>query len=164
MKVKKLFIIRHAKAEEHTFAKKDYDRNIIEKGILRASKIAPLLKDKFHKDNRTVFISSSANRAIQTAHLFAEVLDFPIASIIQTKTIYEAHYQDILQEINKVSDHVDTVFVFGHNPGLSDLTNYLCNTYINLKTSAVAIVNLDESIDFSTLSGSTAYLQEVCSE
>ncbi|MCI0920714.1 SixA phosphatase family protein [Sphingobacterium rhinopitheci] len=164
MIVKKLFIIRHGKAEEHAFSQADYDRNLIEKGINRSKTIANQLKEQICIDDNTCFISSSANRAIQTANLFAEILKFPVDRIIQNKAIYEAYYQDILTVINKVPQHIDTVFVFGHNPGLSDLTNYICNSYITLKTSAVAKIHIEEGLDFTMLSGGTAYLQKVISE
>lgn len=164
MKVKKLFIIRHAKAEEHTFTTTDYNRNLIAKGINRAKNIAPLLKNKYQDNDKIIFLSSSANRAVQTAEIFAKSLDFPTHSILLTKKIYEAHYQDILTEINKIPDHIDTVFIFGHNPGLSDLTNYLCNSYITLNTSAVAELDIEEGLEFAMLSAGTASLKMVFSE
>lgn len=164
MTTKKLFIIRHAKAEDHSFAAIDYDRNLIDKGMERAKRIATSLYDTLPIDAKTVFISSSANRAIQTAELFAKILNFPPESILQTKKIYEAPYENILKEINKVPDNIDTIFLFGHNPGLSDLTNYLCNSYINLNTSAVAEIRVEEGLNFSELSGNTANLIQILSE
>lgn len=164
MKPKKLFIIRHAKAEEHSILKSDFNRNLIQKGILRATKIAQMLGEKYLIDEKTLFVSSSANRAIQTANIFASILNFPLMSIIQTKNIYEAYYQDILKELNRIPNNIDTVFLFGHNPGLSDLTNYLCNSYISLKTAELAEINIEEGLYFSELSGNTATLKRIISE
>lgn len=164
MNTKKLFIVRHAKAEEHSFATNDYKRNLIERGELRATKIARLLKDTITINSQTLFVSSSANRAIQTAELFCSELDYPISSIIQTKEIYEADYKTILKIINQIPNHIETVVIFGHNPGLSDLTNYICNSYITLKTSAVAAITLEKDLNFSELSGNTAYLDKIFTE
>lgn len=156
--------MRHAKAEEHTFSKHDFNRNITDKGIKRASKLALELKENVDLDANCLCISSSANRALQTAHIFVEILDLPKSQIIQKESIYEASYKEILNEINQVPAHIDTLFVFGHNPGLSDLVNYLCDSYITLTTSAIAEIKIEDGLNFAELSGNTAYLKQVISE
>lgn len=161
---KKLYIIRHAKAEIPTWEKKDFDRNIMDKGAARAQHISNKLKDILAIDKHTAVISSSANRAIQTAQIFCTSLGFPLQNILQTKAIYEAYYLDILNIINQIPKQIDTVLVFGHNPGLSDLTNYICNSYIDLKTSQVAVITIEEGIDFGSLSGGTGTLKETITE
>lgn len=160
---KKLYIIRHAKAELHSFDKRDYDRNIIEKGKERASRIAHELRDVLKITDNTLVISSSANRAIQTAEIFCPILNLPSDKIQQEKSIYEAYFKDILQVINSVDNSVDTLLIFGHNPGLSDLANYICDSYIDLKTSHVACITLEEDLHFSELSSGTAHLNKVLS-
>ncbi|ERJ60630.1 SixA phosphatase family protein [Sphingobacterium paucimobilis] len=164
MSSKKLFIIRHAKAEIPIWEKKDFDRNIMDKGAARAQHIANKLKDIVTIDEKTAVLSSTANRAIQTAHIFCTSLAFPLQNILQTKAIYEAYYLDILNIINQMPAHIDTLLVFGHNPGLSDLTNYICNSYIELKTSHCAVINLEDGIDFASLSGGTATLVQTITE
>lgn len=161
MQKKKLYLIRHAKAEEYNLGKRDHDRDIVDKGKMRASQISKDLAGALRVTSYTLVISSTANRAMQTAELFCNKLNYPLSSIQQEKAIYEAFYLDILKVINKISDQVDTVLVFGHNPGLSDLTNYLTNSYIDLKTSHVAIIELETGIDFQTLSGGTATLKSI---
>lgn len=160
---KKLYIIRHAKAELHSFDKRDYDRDIIKKGEERATRIANELRDIIEITDNTLVISSSANRAIQTADIFCSILGFPIETVQQEKSIYEAYFKDILQIINAVANDIDTLLVFGHNPGLSDLTNYICDSYIDLKTSHVACISLEEGLHFSELSSGTAHLNKILS-
>lgn len=164
MTTKTLYIIRHAKAELPTWDKRDFDRNIITKGIDRATTIAEYLKTFLSIRENTAVYSSSANRAIQTAEIFCKTLGFPLKDIQQTREIYEAHHLDILRVINQTANNIDTLLVFGHNPGLSNLTNYICDTYIDLKTSHVAVIELEEGIDFATLSGSTGNLKQVITE
>lgn len=164
MATKTLYIIRHAKAELPTWDKRDFDRNIITKGIQRATEIAAHLKTLLSINENMAVYSSSANRAIQTAEIFCKTLSFPIEDIQQTREIYEAQHLDILRVINQTADHVDTLFVFGHNPGLSNLTNYICDSYIDLKTSHVAVIKLEEGIDFASLSGSTGALLQIIQE
>ncbi len=163
MKTKTLCIIRHAKAEEHSLAKPDFIRNIVSQGKEKAERIAKDLASKSIITPNTSVISSPANRAIQTATLFCDILQYPIAQIKQNQSIYDAHFLDILAVINKISDTIDTVVLFGHNPGLSDLTNYLCGTYIDLSTSSVALISLPDDFNFSELSEGTGILKEVLS-
>jgi|SRR5690606_14380058 len=163
MKTKTLYLIRHAKAEEHSFIKRDYDRNLIEKGKERAQQIATQLAQQLVITPQTSVLTSPANRAIQTAELFCDIIGYSTAQIKQDKSIYEAHHSAILNAINKTPTEVDTLLVFGHNPGLSDLTNYLCNSHINLATSHVAMIELEDGMDFSHLSEGTATLKEILS-
>lgn len=161
MQKKLLYLVRHAKAEEHSFAKRDHDRDLTDKGRSRAAQIAIDLAKELEVTANTLVVSSTANRAWQTAELFCNTLGYPQEKIQRTKTIYEAFYIDILRTINTVNPDVDILIVFGHNPGFSDLTNYLTDSYIDLKTSHVAVIELEDGIDFTTLSGSTAKLLKV---
>ncbi|OYD46960.1 hypothetical protein CHU00_02515 [Sphingobacterium cellulitidis] len=153
-----LYLIRHAKAEEHTFTKDDFDRDLQKKGRDRAHRIAEELKKTLQIDDKTLVISSTANRAIQTAEIFCEVLNYPKDTIQQTREIYEAHFMDILKVINTVADKYDTLLVFGHNPGLSNLTNYLSHSEIELATSNASILQLEDDLSFEMLAGGTAKL------
>lgn len=163
MSSKTLYLIRHGKAEDHTFLKRDYDRNLVDKGKERAELVANKLKQDL-LENNTLVISSSANRALQTAEIFCVQIDYPINAIQVEKDIYEAYYQEILKVINQIPDDIDTVLVFGHNPGLSDMTNYLCDSYIDLKTSHVSKIILPAGFNFSEVSGSTCHLETVITE
>ena len=163
MITKTLYLIRHGKAEDFSFSNSDYDRNLVEKGKQRNKIVAEKLKKHLSNDNKLI-ISSSANRALQTAEIFAEYIDYPKYSIQQEKGMYEAYYKDILKVINAVSDNIETLLVFGHNPGLSDLCNYLCNSSIDLKTSHIAKIILPEGFNFSEASGSTCHLATVITE
>lgn len=163
MPKKILYLIRHGKAEDHSFLKRDYGRNLVEKGINRSQIVAQKIKAQLSLEEILV-ISSSANRALQTAEVFGEILGYLKSEIQQERSIYEAYYTEILKVINKVDDNVNTFFIFGHNPGLSDLTNYLCNSYIDLKTSHAAKIILPEGFNFSEVSGSTCKLECVITE
>lgn len=163
METKNLYLVRHAKAEEHTFEKSDFNRNLIPAGHSRAHRIAHDLAIHFIGHPNMTVISSSANRALQTAEIFCAVLDYPVEKIIQSKQIYNATHLEILKVINEIIKPEQNVVLFGHNPGLSDLTNYLCRTNIDLKTSNVAVITLEQGINFTTLSGGTANLISILS-
>ena len=161
--MKKLYIIRHAKAENPTFDSTDFERNLIAEGIAKAVKKAKLLaqEDDVDFSEKTQVISSTANRATQTAAIFCEELQIPLAQIQYESTIYEAHYLALLKVLNDCPASTEKLFIFGHNPGLSDLIAYISNDYINLATANIACLTLDENIDFSSLSANTCYLNKI---
>ncbi len=165
MEKKSLYLVRHGKAEEHTFTKKDSERDLIQHGIARSASIAETLKQRLLPiDEKTLIISSTANRAAQTAKIFAEMLAYPAENIQWEPRIYEAHYLLILKCINDISANYDQVLVFGHNPGLSDLVEYVANEFVNLKTAHVACLTLEEGIDYASLSANTAKLDNILTE
>ncbi|MGY5254425.1 SixA phosphatase family protein [Sphingobacterium spiritivorum] len=161
MQLKNLFIIRHAKAEEHSFAKQDFDRNLIEKGEERAHRIAQELRYLIKIDEQTLFISSTANRAWQTAQIFADVLGYRRDLIQLEDSIYESHHFNILEVINQVPATIHTVLLFGHNPGLSNAVDYITDNPVMLKTSNVAQITLPGGFDFNNLSVNTGTLTRI---
>lgn len=162
---KSLYIIRHAKAEVPSFGKKDFDRDLLPKGVDRATSIAQKLKELLPPvDEKTLVISSTANRAMQTTKIFCDILGYPEARIEWEPNIYEAHYLLLIKRINDVATKYDRVLLFGHNPGLSNLAEYVSDHYTNLKTAHVACLALEEGIDFSLLSANTASLEQIITE
>ncbi|AIM38673.1 hypothetical protein KO02_19705 [Sphingobacterium sp. ML3W] len=154
---KNLYIVRHAKAEQ-SFSKRDFDRILIDKGIERAQRVSNHLALQMQADSTTLCITSSAERAYQTAEIFIKAIKYPQIALIQEDKLYEASYLDILKLINQVPPHINTLFIFGHNPGLSDFIEYVSNESIPLSTSQVVHLVLDDGIDFNSLSSNTTSL------
>lgn len=159
--MKTLYLVRHGKAEDHNLSKGDYYRELVQKGLDRSEKIASELSKLVSIDKQSLVISSPASRAIQTAEIFCKQLSYSPNKIQQVESIYEAHFTDILHVINQVEEDYNQLFIFGHNPGLSNLCNYLSHSEIELATSNVAILNLEDGINFSMLSGGSANLVKV---
>lgn len=158
----KLYIIRHAKAEDHGLKKNDFDRDLIDKGRQRAKVNAERLKQEIQTiDERTLVISSTASRAAETAEIFCTILEYPLSKIQWEPNIYEAHYLIILKRINDVSSQYNRLLLFGHNPGLSDLISYISDEYVNLKTSHVGCLELEDGINFSILSANTSNFKKL---
>lgn len=161
MKTKQIYIIRHAKAEEHSFAKPDYPRRLIAKGKNKAHRIANELAQDLYEMENTRMISSTADRAYETAEIFAEVLGIEKQNIQLEKSIYEASTDTLLKIVNKAPEKIDNLVLVGHNPGLSHLCNYICDTYINLKTSEVAIIELPVGFNFAMVSSGIGILKRI---
>lgn len=79
-------------------------------------------------------ISSDAERAKATALITAENLHFPKEKISWRPDLYHASARTILKEISQTEDQLDLLFLFGHNPGLTELVNLLGEDLDNLPT------------------------------
>jgi phosphohistidine phosphatase len=137
---KTLVIIRHAKSTWEYGHISDLDRPLKEIGISNTILVSSKLKDlKIVPD---LVISSPAVRALHTALIVSRELGYPAGKIQIDPGFYSESEDDILGLIKVVGDNVNTLFVFGHNPGFTFLSNYFLNHSIdNLPTSGVVILN-----------------------
>lgn len=130
--MKKLIIIRHAKSSWDDPFLDDHQRPLAERGL----RDSPRMGQRLKKENifPDMMISSDAKRAKATALIIAEQLHFPKENIEFTRKLYHASAYSILDLIKKTRDDIDTLFIFGHNPGFNDLINLLCGKIDNLPT------------------------------
>ncbi|WP_312792791.1 histidine phosphatase family protein [Sphingobacterium sp.] len=157
---KKLYIIRHAKAETIPGIN-DFDRALTSEGIQHAKQVAAKLATKVTLDENSVVISSPANRALQTTRVFLDVLGSSSFDIQIEESIYECTYKHLLSVINAIPDNVNNVLLFGHNPTLTDLVEYLTRKAAYLRTSSFAEIKLDSGFTFHMLSGNCADLVQI---
>jgi phosphohistidine phosphatase len=141
--MKTLILVRHGKAEDQSFNKKDYDRNLVEKGILDIEKLAIKLEQLDLKVEH--IISSAANRAYQTAQIISPRLGIAINYIETQVELYECSLQQLLRSINLINDGYKTVLLTGHNPTFEYMIEYLTNERIagGLGTSGAAVIEFD---------------------
>lgn len=111
-----LVIIRHAKTEVQHFGQEDFDRNLVERGIEDAKKMAARL-EQYQPD---LIIASTANRTQQTAQIFAQTLGYDVAKIDSKEKLYQCSSETIQRVAGKVSDSIKTCYIIAHNPGISD--------------------------------------------
>ncbi|SMO68181.1 SixA phosphatase family protein [Solitalea koreensis] len=156
--MKTLYLIRHAKSDQ-TITGSDFDRPLNDRGFKDAPKMAErLLNKKVHPD---LIISSPAKRALTTAKTFAETLNYGFKNIYEEKLIYEASTATLLKVINHINDKHEVVLLFGHNPGITFIINYLTNNKLdNLPTCGVFKIEfeLDSWKLVSEGAGKAAYL------
>ena len=68
-----------------------------------------------------MLISSPAQRAVQTARIFAAAFNIPQDAILTDMLIYTGSASDIIQVISHWNDAVSRVILFGHNPTVAEL-------------------------------------------
>lgn len=140
--MKKLFVIRHAKSSWDFPELDDFDRPLNKRGKRNAPEMGKRLAERGIKPD--MFITSPANRAAATARRIAEELAFPSNQIMKHDDFYHGSNRDIIDVIHKLNDEVETLFIFGHNPGFTDLVNYLSGSNIyNIPTCGVAEIHFD---------------------
>jgi len=131
--MKRLILIRHAKSAWDNPLLSDHDRPLAARGLEDAPKMAHRLSKRgIHAD---LLLSSTALRAQSTARFIASELGYPAEGIVQENTLFHASSRSILKFLWLQDDKHDTLLVFGHNPGFTDLVNYLGGEIDNLPTS-----------------------------
>lgn len=141
--MKTIIIIRHGKAEHPDYPKNDFDRDLTSRGRKDARIIANEVKQ--HVKAPIHFISSNANRAIQTAHIFAEALNFPHQQIETEESLYYGvTTTEFLERISHCSPETETILVFGHNPTQAMLADRLLQHFNGfIPTSCAVAINFD---------------------
>ncbi|RNL56618.1 SixA phosphatase family protein [Pedobacter jejuensis] len=135
---KQLLLVRHGKSDWGNIDLKDFDRPLNKRGKENAPEMAERLLTKGFKFD--LMVSSPAKRAKSTAKFFAEA--FKIDEIHYEESIYEANSSTLLKVVNGLDDAADTVIMFGHNPGFTDLANDLSDADIyNIPTAGMVLIS-----------------------
>ena len=140
--MKSIYIVRHGKAQKFDGGTPDFKRFLTNRGKKDAVKIALRLKER--EIIPALIISSPAERALATAQIFAQQLEYHPESICANKCIYEQSYDVLLNIINSVDDNNDSVMIVGHNPSLNDLAVYLMQDFSSyLPTSGLVGISFN---------------------
>ena len=140
--MKTLYLVRHAKATLENRLERDFDRQLLEKGLKRTRHIIDFL----HTKNTSVdlIISSPAVRAYETARAFAHALNFPLVNIKIERTLYEGDADKIADLFYDLPQNIDTLMIVGHNPSITNFANLLLRKPIDyLPTSGIVCIQFD---------------------
>ena len=140
-----LYIVRHGVAIDREDPKcpSDPDRFLTQEGIEKTKEVAKGLAKL--ADEPDLLLTSPYVRALQTAEIVADALDYPKQKIRKTDALLPgAEAQQLFRELAKDKDH-STVFLFGHAPHVDELlaTAVGSKNHISaLKKAGVALVDL----------------------
>lgn len=137
-----LYIVRHAKSDKSETALKDFDRPLTQQGIDDAHTMGKVFVERnIYPD---LILSSPAKRAITTAQIIAQEINFPEEKIFTNNEIYENDVKKLVDIIKNIDDSLQKVMIVGHNPSFTALANYLVNqTFEDLPTCAVVGISFD---------------------
>jgi len=136
--MKTLHIVRHGKALQDYHALQDYDRPLIEKGIINNISIAKKLHEIYATPG--LIISSFAARALHTAHIFARMMCYPHERVQVNANLYLEGDDEIFNILESLPDELESVMIVGHNPDVTSVAiAYGCVT-VSIPTSGVVTI------------------------
>ncbi len=135
-----LHIARHAKASSQDYFPGDFYRTLDKDGYSEGAAIAARFVAV--KERPTLIVTSPAIRAYSTALLFADRLAYPMSRIELNFSVYDALASTLLNVVREWHHENKNVMLFGHNPGVTDLVNYLCGP-VEFGMATAQIVSID---------------------
>ncbi len=140
--MKTVYIVRHAKSSWEYEGISDIDRPLKKRGIKDAYLISGILKNKIERPD--IFLSSSANRALHTAVIFAGTFNFPLSNLIIKKSLYSFSDGYLVKSIMALDDGFDTAMIFSHDHGITTFVNKYGNRKItHIPTAGVVGITFD---------------------
>lgn len=138
-RVKTLILIRHAESGWQTRGT-DKDRILTDKGTRDAAFMAQRLASKNLQPE--MFISSPANRAVQTLQYFIKELADGEQAVIEEK-LYPGNVRDYQILAEAIPDGIHSALIVGHNPAISEyIREMLQNHYIKMLPGSICAIAL----------------------
>ncbi len=141
--MKKLYLIRHSKSSWKNPGLTDFERPLNKRGKLDAPFMGKLLAKRGVCPE--IIFSSPAERALKSAKIIAEEIGYPLEEIVTQAAIYDAGVADLLEVVRDFDNIYREVMLFGHNPGIIGLVNYLSDFDLdNVPTSGVVCIEFND--------------------
>lgn len=121
--MKQVVFVRHAESEWAAPFEKDLDRSLTEEGKADANRMAAVLRLQQIRPDK--IYSSPARRAIQTAEIFINVIEFGKKEIIVHPLLYTPSTRNFYDVIEHIPEDIHTVVIFSHNPGITEFMHEL---------------------------------------
>lgn len=151
-----LYLIRHAKAEDAGAFQRDHDRELLPAGFIAAARVGRYLHERGIGADRLV--SSTATRAKDTAKVVAEQLSLSPDEIVLDGTIYNGGPRAYLATLNALPAQCTSVMLFGHNPDISYLAEFLTHQAVGSMDKGAVAAIVFEDLDWAEVSGRTGSL------
>jgi phosphohistidine phosphatase len=140
--MKRLYLVRHAKAGGRDTPTPDFERPLNRRGERDVPMIGERLARRAVRPDRLV--ASGAVRAMSTARALADVLKYDVKTIDEDNRIYAADAGDLLALVRGLRNDWESVMLVGHNPAITDLVNALTDEIIeNVPTCGVLEIIFD---------------------
>ncbi|HEY5565812.1 MAG TPA: histidine phosphatase family protein [Gammaproteobacteria bacterium] len=121
--MKRLTLFRHAKSSWRDPDLADHERPLSGRGEKDAPRMAERLRVR--RARPSLIVTSTAKRALETAHIVARSLGYPREFLHVEPALYLADPATILQVIAAQDEGFSDLLLVAHNPGLTDLVNEL---------------------------------------
>jgi phosphohistidine phosphatase len=129
--VKRLILLRHAKAVPMAPDLEDHDRVLAERGRNDAARMGQFLRDENLVPD--MVLCSSAARTRQTVEVMLALWG-TAPPLRELPELYLARWLTIINLVRQLREAADTLMVVGHNPGLEECARILSRPPDNGKT------------------------------
>jgi len=140
--MKTLLLMRHAKSSWGNSSLADHDRPLNKRGQRACRLMGAFLKETAPTPDK--IISSTALRARQTVDGLLETLGFE-EQVTYTRDLYLADVETMLEQLQPLSDEIQVAMLVGHNPGMDNFLDKLCDEPDHMPTAAVAEIQFEIS-------------------
>lgn len=138
--MKKLLLLRHAKAEDATPGSSDINRALNERGKKEAQAIGTFIRKQSLRFD--LVLCSPVVRARETAELVLAAAEVT-ANLRDDQRIYEASPRQLLEVISEIEEDKSAVLLVGHNPGMEELLRALTGKGEPMATGTLARIDFD---------------------
>ena len=154
--MRRLFLLRHAKAVPDEQALADIARPLAERGERDALRIGQRLK--LQHPSPGLILASPAARALHTAQIVAAAFDYPLGAIAVDPRLYLAVPTTLMEVVAAQDAAIEDLLVVGHNPGLSELVHELTSGFDvdDLPTGAIVVLEYSAAADWAHLERASA--------
>jgi phosphohistidine phosphatase len=129
--MKRLFLLRHAKAQPADGGTEDFDRTLLLSGMQDGAAMARHLRKNEHRLD--LILCSASARTTQTAELVLHELE---SEIDYRDNLYLADAGKIIAAIRAAPASVASLMMVGHNPGMEDCAATLAREPVRRKERA----------------------------
>lgn len=143
-----LVLLRHAKSDWSVDAA-DVDRPLNKRGRRQAAEAGRWLARHHQVD---LAVTSTAKRAVQTWQLVCQELP-RTAPCRESSTLYTHDGSEVLRVVRSLPDLARSAVLVGHNPALEEVVDRLTGTWVELPTSALAVIRLTSWGDAGVTAG-----------
>lgn len=123
--MRRLLLLRHAKAERSRPGERDRDRRLAERGRHDAPRIGAYMSRHDFVPDRVIV--STAERTRETWELAAAAMDDKPPAEFEDR-IYDASAKALLDVVKETEPDVETLLLVGHNPSIQELAVMLVAT------------------------------------
>ncbi len=141
--MKRVIIMRHAKSSWKDSSLSDHDRPLNKRGKRDAPRIAKALYELGWIPD--LVLSSTSERTRETWHGMEGHISDDEIPVKWLSSFYHGGTSEVLAELAKLDDSVETVLCLGHNPGWEDVVASMSNKPTRMTTANAVLLESESS-------------------
>ncbi|MGB7873358.1 MAG: histidine phosphatase family protein [Anaerolineales bacterium] len=141
--MKSLLLMRHAKSSWGNSSLNDHDRPLNKRGEHACRLMGSFLNEQGLIPDKV--ICSTAVRARKTVEGLLETLSLE-NEVDFSQELYHADVDALLEQLQPLPDEIEVAMLVGHNPGMDEFLEVICDEQEHMPTAAIAEIEFDISL------------------